>query len=123
MTESFISLRHVPITADGIDVNWFPNESLHCVGFLVGFETRVSIYLTDADARALHDALGKGIKDLASKRAAEVLAATIVDGEPSAPEFCPDCGHTNGHGLVHRRNTAGGGGSNVPCPNTEAVQA
>lgn len=124
MTESFISLRHVPVTAENIEVHWFENESLHSVSFLVGFETRVSIYLTDDDARALHAALGKGIEDLASRRAVEVRAAVVFEEKPSDPEFCSDCGHTGGgHGLVHIRNTGGGGGSNVPCPSGSAVQA
>ena len=35
----------------------------------------------------------------------------------SAEERCLACGGLNGaHGLVHRRNAAGGGGSNLPCP-------
>lgn len=34
-----------------------------------------------------------------------------------APEYCPRCGHTGGHGRVHVRHEQGGGGSNRPCPN------
>lgn len=63
-----------PARAENTEVGWADHVKAHVIAVEFEFRTVMSIYLTDDDARALHEALGASIES----RAAQLAEARAV---------------------------------------------